>query len=145
MAEDAAQIVYLGPGDEARVQEAEALFDDPVDVAATRAFLADDSHHLLMAYVEGEPAGFISAAEVLHPDMSRPEMFLNELGVLAPFHRRGIATELVQELIEVCRARGCSEMWVVTDESNTAAMTTYERTGGRKDAENLVMFTYDFE
>jgi ribosomal protein S18 acetylase RimI-like enzyme len=110
-----------------------------------RAFLADDGHHLLIAYLHGEPAGFVSAAEVLHPDKPGPEMFLNELGVSPAFRRKGVATTLLEELIELCKDRGCSEMWVLTDEENTPAMLTYERTGGKREPRDSVMFTFEFE
>ena len=134
-------IVYMRPGDEAKVQSAEPLFDDPVDLPATRAFLADERHHLLIAYTsEGEPAGFLSAVELLHPDEPNPEMFLNELGVDPKFQRRGIATALIQELIQLCKTRGCSEMWVGTEETNLPAVRTYEKTGAKR--ENFVLFTY---
>jgi ribosomal protein S18 acetylase RimI-like enzyme len=139
------EIVHMRPGDERRVREAEAVFDDPVDMAATETFLQDDRYHLLVAYVDGEPAGFVSAAELLHPDKPRPEMFLNELGVLPEFRRRGIARALVRELLRVCKDRGCSEMWVLTDEDNRAAVATYRGTGGRRKSRADVMFTYDFD
>ena len=38
-------------------------------------------NELLIAYVEGGPAGFVSATELSHPDNTQPELFLNELGV----------------------------------------------------------------
>ena len=42
-------VVHMRPGDEARVQEAEEVFDDPVRPSATAAFLHDERHHLLIA------------------------------------------------------------------------------------------------
>lgn len=145
MKEDAAvKIVHMEPGNEAMVERAEPLFDGPVDPAATQAFLADERHHLLIAYTdEDEPAGFVSAVEMFHPDKPKPEMFLNELGVEPAYQRRGIATALMKELIELCRSRGCSEMWVGTEETNTAALRTYETTRGKR--ENFVLFTYEIE
>jgi hypothetical protein len=63
------------PGAEERVQAAEALFDDPIDLPATRRFLEDDANVLLIAYVDGVAAGFVSGTELLHPDKSTPELF----------------------------------------------------------------------
>ena len=135
------EIVHLGPGDEDKVVEAGSLFDDPVSSTATHAFLADERHHLLIAYVDGEPAGFVTAVEMLHPDKHAPEMFLYELGVHADFRRRGVATALVGDLLVLCRRRGCREMWVLTESDNVAALGTYTKTGGTR--EDTVMFTYD--
>jgi predicted N-acetyltransferase YhbS len=75
----------------------------------------------LIAYVDGEPAGFVSGTEITHPDQARPELFLNELGVEEAFRGRGIAKALVARLWEVARTRGCNGMWVLTDDANVAA------------------------
>ena len=54
--------------DPARVAEASHLFDDPLDPAATTAYLADPRHLLLLAYVDDRPVGMLTAVEHLHPD-----------------------------------------------------------------------------
>lgn len=117
-------------GAEERVQAAEGLFDDPVDLAATRRFLADDANVLLIAYEDGEPAGFVSGTALTHPDKPRPEMFLNELGVDEAFRGRGIGRALVSELWRLAQSRGCRGMWVLTDNENAAANKVYTAAGG---------------
>jgi ribosomal protein S18 acetylase RimI-like enzyme len=117
----------LGPGDDALVAAASSLFDGPARPDATAAFLADDRHHLLVAYEGLRPVGFVSGVEVTHPDKGT-EMFLYELAVDQPYQRRGIGRGLVEELAAVARHRGCYGMWVVTDDDNEAARATYERT-----------------
>jgi hypothetical protein len=62
------------------VAQASVLFDDPVDPRATDHFLSDERHHLLIGYVGGRPAGFVTAVELLHPDKPEPEMFVYEIG-----------------------------------------------------------------
>jgi ribosomal protein S18 acetylase RimI-like enzyme len=118
------------PGSEGRVQAAERLFDNPVDVEATLRFLENDVNHLLIAYFDGEPAGFVSATELTHPDQPQPELFLNELGVDAAYRGRGIGRTLVMQLWELARGRGCRGMWVLTDEANVAANKVYAAAGG---------------
>jgi ribosomal protein S18 acetylase RimI-like enzyme len=118
------------PGSEGRVQAAERLFDNPVDGEATRRFLENDANHLLIAYVDGEPAGFVSATELTHPDQSQPELFPNELGVDAAYRGRGIGRRLVVQLWELARGRGCRGMWVLTAEANAAANKVYAAAGG---------------
>jgi ribosomal protein S18 acetylase RimI-like enzyme len=112
------------------VADAADLFDHPIDLDATSDFLADERHHLLIGYVGDRPAGFVTGVELLHPDKPRPEMFLYELGVNAEFRRRGVATALMQRLVELCHERGCGEMFVLTDEDNDAGQATYRRAGG---------------
>jgi ribosomal protein S18 acetylase RimI-like enzyme len=125
-----------------QAMEAAALFDHPVDLRATSAFLADERHHLLSCYLGDQPAGFITAVELLHPDKPRPEMFLYELGVAAEYRRMGVASTLMQRLIELCNARGCGELFVLTEDANAAAIATYRRAGG-KPASAGVMFQWD--
>jgi ribosomal protein S18 acetylase RimI-like enzyme len=136
--ESRTRVEVMGPGAEASVREAAHLFDHEVDESAVRAFLEDDRHHLLVAYVEERPAGFVSAVELLHPDKPKPEAFLYELGVDSEFRRMGVATALLDELTRLCRERGCGEMFVLTDEANEAALATYAKAGGRREADQVM-------
>jgi ribosomal protein S18 acetylase RimI-like enzyme len=129
------------PGGEERVRAAERVFDHPVDLEAARRFLEDDGSHLLIAYVDDQPAGFVSGTELTHPDHARPEVFLNELGVLPAYQGRGIGRALVERLWELARRRGCRGMWVLTDEANAAAQKVYAATGGVRQADQ-VMFLW---
>jgi ribosomal protein S18 acetylase RimI-like enzyme len=129
------------PGAEARVKAAEHLFDDPVDLGATERFLGDERNHLLIAYADGQPAGYVSGTELLHPDQPRPELFLNELGVDAAYRGRGIGRTLVAELWQLAQSRGCRGMWVLTDDENVAATKMYAVAGGTHKGAN-VMFQW---
>ncbi|NUT97765.1 MAG: GNAT family N-acetyltransferase [Saccharothrix sp.] len=123
------------------VMAAAHLFDDPPTADATRAFLADERHHLLIAYVDDEPAGFVSGVETTHPDKGT-EMFLYELGVDDAHQRRGIGTALVEALLALARERGCFGAFTATEPDNTAALATYART--RADAEATVSLSWTF-
>jgi ribosomal protein S18 acetylase RimI-like enzyme len=127
----------LGPGDDELVAAASHLFDRPARPEATADFLADGRHHLLVAYEEWRPVGFVSGVEVTHPDKGT-EMFLYELAVDEAYRRRGIGRELVEELGALARRAGCYGMWVVTDHDNEAARATYEGTGGAPEAGQVV-------
>jgi ribosomal protein S18 acetylase RimI-like enzyme len=125
-------------GEEERVKAAERLFDDLVDLDATRRFLGDSANHLLIAYVDDMPAGFVSGTELVHPDKSAPELFLNELGVDEAYRGRGIGKALVARLWELGRSRGCTGMWVLTDDANVAAQRVYAGAGGVRTADQLM-------
>jgi len=137
------RIVELGPDELAAVRDAGHLFDDDVDDAATAAFLADPRHHLLIAYEDDLPVGFLSAIELLHPDKAHPEMFIYELGVDASHRRRGAGSSLVSRIAEICVERGCREMFVLTDDDNAAALATYRAGGGGREPDQ-VMFLWTF-
>jgi ribosomal protein S18 acetylase RimI-like enzyme len=137
------RILRLGPGDEDKVKEASHVFDDPAKDDATTRFLEDPAHHLLVAYVEDTPAGFVSGVEVTHPDKGT-EMFLYELGVDEPFRRRGIGRALTEALAALARERGCYGMWVLTDHDNDAALATYQAAGARVELTGQVMLGWEF-
>jgi ribosomal protein S18 acetylase RimI-like enzyme len=125
------------------VEAAGHLFDASPQPEASRRFLSDERHHLLIAYVDGLPAGMITGVEMTHPDKGT-EMFLYELGVDGSFRGRGIGRALVSALGELARERGCYGMWVLTDEHNAAALATYRRAGGVPEGEQ-VMLQWTFE
>jgi ribosomal protein S18 acetylase RimI-like enzyme len=135
------EVRRLGPRDEDAVHAARTLFDDRPDPAAIRRFLAEPTHHLLVAYDGNAPVGFVTGVELTHPDKGT-EMFLYELGVDEAARGRGVGRTLVRALAGVAREAGCYEMWVLADVDNAAARATYVSTGGRE-ASRPVLLEWD--
>jgi ribosomal protein S18 acetylase RimI-like enzyme len=135
------RIVALGPGDEDRVKQASGLFDGPARDEATTRFLNDPDHHLLIAYENDRPAGFVSGVELTHPDKGT-EMFLYELAVDEAFRRRGIGRALAAALAGLARQRGCYGMFVLTDDDNQAAQATYRSAGAVREADRVVLLSW---
>jgi aminoglycoside 3-N-acetyltransferase I len=132
----------LGPGDEEAVHAARSLFDEAPDAEATRRFLAEPTHHLLVAYEgTGTPLGFVSGVELTHPDKGT-EMFLYELGVDESARRQGVGRTLVQALAALAREQGCYDMWVLADADDAAAQAAHARAGGRE-ASRPVLLEWD--
>ncbi|MEU8788886.1 GNAT family N-acetyltransferase [Streptomyces sp. NPDC048643] len=121
---------------------AEYLFDNPVRPEWARRFLETQGHHLFLAYEDGEPVGFVSGVETVHPDKGT-EMFLYELAVAEPFRRRGIGRALVRELASLARERDCYGMWVGVDTGNDVALAVYRGADGKDDGTCTVV-TWDF-
>jgi ribosomal protein S18 acetylase RimI-like enzyme len=136
------EIRRLAPGDQALVLAAAHLFDDPPLPDATARFLGLPGHHLLFAFVEREPVGFISGVELTHPDKGT-EMFLYELGVYEPHRRQGVGTALVGALAAVAAERSCYGMFVLIEPQNEAARRTYRRAGAGP-SEPAGMLTWTF-
>jgi aminoglycoside 3-N-acetyltransferase I len=128
--------------DAAAVHLAADLFDAPPLAAATERFLADPTHHLLLAYDEaGRAVGMISGVETTHPDKGT-EMFVYELGVAPAARLQGVATELVRTLADIARKSGCYGMWVATEPDNEAAKATYRKAGANEEAP-FVLLSWD--
>jgi ribosomal protein S18 acetylase RimI-like enzyme len=138
------EVRRLGPGDEDAVYAARSLFDEPPEAQATRRFLAEPTHYLLVAYDEADtPVGLVSGVELTHPDKGT-EMFLYELGVDESARRQGVGRTLVQALAALAREQGCYDMWVLADPDNAAAHATYVRAGGRE-ASRPVLLEWNLE
>jgi ribosomal protein S18 acetylase RimI-like enzyme len=131
-------IRQAGPGDALAIERARDLFDAAPSSAATRRFLDSSDHHLLLAYRDEQPVGFVTGVELTHPDKGT-EMFLYELGVAEEARHQGIGTALAKALADLARERGCRGMWVLTDEDNAAALAAYRRAGAGQPATQLLL------
>lgn len=69
-------------------------------------------------------------------------MLLYALDVATTHRGRGHGKALVSAFVEDARARGCTEVWVLTDHDNDAAPATYRAAGGVADGGGAVMFTW---
>lgn len=102
---------------------------------AAEAFVADGRNVAYAAYSDGgEPVGYARAVVLTRPDDVRPQVFLYDIGVRDEARRQGHGAALVRALLEECRALGASEMFVLTNRSNAAAMALYTSTGAVSDA-----------
>ena len=135
------EIRRLGPGDAAVLDRVlPDTFDHAIEPATAAAFLADPHHHLVVAIEDGVVIGFASAIDYVHPDKPRPELWIDEVGVAPERHGRGVGKAIVRGMLDVARALGCGEAWVLTDRSNAAALRLYGGTGGRDS--DCVMFSF---
>jgi len=105
-----------------------------VDPAYMRAFLADDRHYFIVAYIEDEPVGYAFGYRLWRFDGGPPMMFFYEVGVAEHHRRRGIGRALVEELKRLAKADGCGKMFVLTNRLNEAPMALYRSTGGEEGA-----------
>ncbi|MEU9035565.1 GNAT family N-acetyltransferase [Streptomyces sp. NPDC048352] len=114
--------------DAAELAAAEGLLDGPARPEWSERFLGSAGHLMLIAYVDGVPAGMVSGVEMTHPDKGT-EMCLYELSVDEGYRRRGIGRALTRALADEARARGCYGMWVAVDTDNDEALATYDSAG----------------
>jgi aminoglycoside 6'-N-acetyltransferase I len=131
----------LGPGDEVLVREAApGVFDHRPRERLVAEFLHDGRHHLVGAVEDGRLIGFVSAIHYVHPDKPA-ELWIDEVGVAAPYRRRGAGRAMMQRTLALARELGCRNAWVLADRGNTAAMRLYAAAGGSPS--DAVMFEFE--
>jgi ribosomal protein S18 acetylase RimI-like enzyme len=137
------EIRLLGPHDEALLtQVAPDVFDNEVDPRLTGEFLRDPRHHIAVAVEEGTVIAFASAVHYIHPDKPA-ELWINEVAVAASRQRHGLGRRLLDALFRLGESLGCSEAWVLTEQSNLAAKRLYESAGGSQPPEGApAMFVF---
>ena len=129
-------IRVLSTGEEAVLANvAPEVFDNPIDPALAREFVADPRHHIAVAIDDGLVVGFASGVHYIHPDKPA-ELWVNEVGVAPTHHRRGLGKAVLAALLEAGRGLGCGEAWVLTERSNAAARALYVSAGGEEGADD---------
>ena len=117
------------------------VFDEDVDPALARAFLADPRHHIAAAVVDGAIVGFASGVHYIHPDKPA-QLWINEVGVASGHEGKGIGKALMQCLVAHGQSLGCSEAWVLTHRENARAMRLYSAVPGSRDPEDCVLMAF---
>ncbi len=94
-----------------------SLFGDPPAVEA------------LLAFVDGEPAGFVVYFHTYSTSLARRSMYLEDLYVSPEYRRRGLGTLLLRRVAAIAVERGCGRFeWLALD-WNTDAHRFYEHLG----------------
>lgn len=76
--------------------------------------------------------GGLVAYELKKFEQERSEIYIYDLAVTERHRRRGVATQLVEELKEIGRARSAYVIFVQADEGDTPAITLYEKLSSEK-------------
>ena len=130
----------LVAGDERLAEAACRLFGLEGNLDAG-PFLQRTETLLLVAEVGEEIAGWVYGHELMHPD-GELTMLLYELDVVEAQRGRGHGSALVSAFVMEALERGCTEVWVLTDRDNDAALATYRSARGTPDGGGQVMFTW---
>lgn len=129
------EIRDAGPGDMAALaalrERLAAHFGDDVAITAeeTAACLLPPYHEALIAYVDGDPTGFLSYS--VFPSVCHPGEWgqIAELFVRADRRRRGVGHALLEAALERFAARGLNDVSVSTFPDNEGALRLYRSFG----------------
>ncbi len=100
------------------------VFDHEIDPARIAAYVADALHAMFVA-VDGDlVVGQIRGSVHLQPDRG-PDLYIDNLGTAPSHQRRGIATDMIQAMLDWGTAQGCGYAWVATETDNDGAKGFY--------------------
>lgn len=103
---------------------------------AFAGYLASPDHILLLASVDGEPAGYtmLITGEPHDSDVAsavrlRPTIELSKVYVMPEHHGGGVARALMDASVAAARETGAAGMWLGVNNENVRANRFYEKSG----------------
>ena len=109
--------------------EEENFFTAPPSDEYLQRLLSDPRFVLLVARLEGEVVGALSAYELVKYERERSEFYIYDLAVAEPFRRQGMATALIEALKPIARAAGGWVIFVQADRVDDPAVALYRGLG----------------
>lgn len=117
-------------------ESSQRFIDDNLREPHFADYLADPARDVLLAEVDGEPAGYtmLVVGEPHDSDVAaaitvRPTVELSKCYVLAEHHGQGVAAALVAASLEVARARDAAGVWLGVNQQNQRANAFYAKSG----------------
>lgn len=112
-----------------------------LDDAALADFLSRPWCYLLLACEDGHVVGSLNGYALQHPHRSQPQFILYEIDVRPEWRNRGIGKALVENFITEAQASSAFEVWVLTNQSNEAAIALYKSCGLHRHNDDDVMLS----
>ncbi|MEO9600786.1 GNAT family N-acetyltransferase [Parasphingorhabdus sp.] len=120
---------------------ADDLFDAPVQSNLLQSYLAEETHWLVAAVLDGVVIGKATAMVHRRPD-KEDELYLDEIDVIPELRRKGIAKMILKKVLEMAEDWGCEECWLGTEKDNIPARKLYESNGAKP--EDFVLYYLEY-
>jgi ribosomal protein S18 acetylase RimI-like enzyme len=104
--------------------------------------LASPATYVFLARWGQVPVGYLSAYRFPRLDQVGDQVYLFDIEVDSAARRRGIGRQLVERLLDACRADTVPLVWAGTALDNVAAQRTFEAAGGRRISETYVEYEF---
>jgi len=135
---------HLGAGDVPMMKGLLKMFGEAFeDVPTYQHAVPDDAylgallarpHFIALAATAGvEVVGGLAAYVLDKFERDRREIYIYDLAVAEAHRRRGIATALIRQLVDIARSRDAYVIFVQADRGDEPAIKLYESAGTRED------------
>lgn len=98
-----------------------------------KRLLGGDQFIGLAALKDGAVIGGLAAYELKKFEQERSEIYIYDLAVDEAYRRRGVATDLIEALKPIAKARGAYVIFVQADYGDDPAIALYTKLGARED------------
>lgn len=117
----------------------------PMERDAVSYFINDPSCYLLLAISDTDIIGSLNGYSLRHPHICRPQFLLYEIDVNENHRGKGIGQALVNKFLDEARIANAFEVWVLSNESNIAAIEMYKKCGFQSRNRDDVMLSISIE
>jgi ribosomal protein S18 acetylase RimI-like enzyme len=114
----------------------------PLDTIPARRFLAQPDVHLLVAFEQDEPVGFVLAYELLRREGDPINLFVHEVRVRADRRREEIGRRLLEALWALGRDRGIGSAFVIAATDDRDALAFYRAAGGKRSRREMAVVRF---
>jgi aminoglycoside 3-N-acetyltransferase I len=101
--------------------------------AYRRRLLGSDTFIAMAAVEGGAVVGGLAAYVLEKYEQERSEVYIYDLAVAEAHRRRGIATALIDRVVDIAKARGAHVVFVQADIADAPAVALYTKLGTRED------------
>jgi len=106
-------------------------------------FIENKNNFGFIAKTNNKVVGFAYGYILLKPD-SRQAFYLDAIDIMPDYQGKGYGTGLISFARDYAKSIGCYEMFLITNTSNISVCKCYEKAGGINDADDEVVYVYDF-
>ena len=135
------QTRILTRGDEQTLVDAAATFSAAITLEEASAHLKGTAEVYVVALWHNEIVGFLYGYVL--PRFRKRVLFIYSVEVAPDARRRGVGTAMLQTLKDREKSGAWSEMFVITNARNEAAMALYRGAGGKRPNDDDVLFDFD--
>ena len=87
------------------------------------------SIHVVLAFVDGKPAGLVNCIEGFSTFACKPLMNIHDIVVLAEYRGKGISSQLLKKAEDIAKFLGCCKLTLEVLEGNKLAQAAYIANG----------------
>lgn len=113
------------------------------EVEDLRKFIEGKNNYGFIVKLDNKIVGFAFAYTLLKPD-GRKAFYLDAIDVMPNYQSKGFGTGLIVFARDYAKNIGCYKMYLITNRSNVSACKCYEKAGGINNANDEVIYVYDF-